>query len=126
LLLNGKYATPEFVCTLIDKEFIHGDMLVAPDESYMIISGRDPESRIGFGGLDLYITFRRADDTWTEAVNMGESINTRAGENCPQVSPDGKYFFFNRYDADADADEGNMYWMDTAVIDGLKSRAVGE
>jgi hypothetical protein len=119
---NGEYASPEFVYTLIDNEFVHGDMFVAPDESYMIISGRDPENQTGFGGLDLYITFRRADETWTEAVNMGEGINTRAGENCPQVSPDGEYFFFNRYDPEAD--EGNMYWVDAAVIDELKRTAL--
>jgi dipeptidyl aminopeptidase/acylaminoacyl peptidase len=123
LFLNGKYSTPEFVYTLIDTEFIHGDMFVAPDESYMIISGRDPKEKTGFGRLDLFITFRRADETWMEAINMGESINTKAGENCPQVSPDGKYFFFNRYDPDAD--KGNMYWMDAAVIDELKKKAVG-
>jgi hypothetical protein len=120
-LENGQYPTPEFVYTLIDSEFIHGDMFVAPDESYMIISGRDAENQAGFGRLDLYIIFRQADGTWTEAVNMGEGINTGAGENCPQVSPDGKYFFFNRYDPDAK--QGNMYWMDAAVIDDLRKTA---
>jgi hypothetical protein len=115
---GGEYGAPEFVYTLVGPEFIHGDMFVAPDESSMIISGRAPDDRTGFGGLDLYITFRRADGTWMEAVNMGGEINTRAGENCPQVSPDGKYLFFNRYDSEAD--KGNMYWIDAAVVDGLR------
>jgi hypothetical protein len=112
--VDGEYAIPEFVYTLISNEFIIGDMFVARDESYMIISGEDPEGVIGHGGLDLYTTFRQADGSWSAAANMGPEINTEAGENCPQVSPDGKYFFFNRYDAAADW--GDMYWVDAAII----------
>ena len=48
---------------------------------------------------------------------MGKSINTKAGENCPQVSPDGKYFFFNRYDPGVK--KGNMYWVDAKIIEYL-------
>ena len=93
-------------------------MFVAPDESYMIISCRDHPENIGSGQGDLYITFRREDGTWTEEINMGVPINTRFGENCPQVTPDGKYFFFNRYDPDTRT--GNIYWMDAKFIEDLK------
>jgi hypothetical protein len=120
-LVKNTYTTPEHVYTLFDQDFIHGDMFVAPDESYMIVSGRDPKGKIGSGRLDLYIIFRNRDGTWTEAINMGKKINTnKAGENCPQVSPDGKYFFFNRYNPDIK--KGDMYWMDAKIIEELKPR----
>ena len=64
------------------------------------------------------IRFRNPDGSWSEALNMGKEINTGAGENCPQVSPDGKYFFFNRYNPDLKM--GNMYWMDAKIIENLK------
>ena len=83
-----------------------------------IISCWDHPDNIGSGQGDLYITFKREDGTWTEELNMGKEINTQYGENCPQVSPDGKYFFFNRYNPDAN--KGNIYWVDVKVIKALK------
>jgi len=115
---DNAYQSPEFVYTVIDTSIIHGDMFIAPDESYFIVSCRDREGNIGHGLLDLYIAFQKIDGTWTEAIHMGDAINTAQGENCPQVSPDGKYFFFNRYDPDADV--GNIYWVDAKIIEELK------
>ncbi|UCE39904.1 MAG: PD40 domain-containing protein [Candidatus Aminicenantes bacterium] len=116
--VNGAYSTPEYVFTAVDSIDTEGDMFVAPDESYLIISCWDHPDNIGSGQGDLYITFRKDDGTWTEEINMGELINTQYGENCPQVSPDGKYFFFNRYNPDAK--EGNIYWVDAKIIENLK------
>lgn len=119
--VGGVYGTPEFVCTVVRDDFILGDMYVALDESYMIISARDPEEKIGYGELDLFITFELPDGGWSECANMGERINTATGgENCPQVTPDGKYFFFNRYEPASET--GNMYWIDAAVIEELRQR----
>ena len=50
----------------------------------------------GFGGSDLYISYRGAEGTWTKAKNLGEIINTPAEEYSPTISPDGKYLFFTR------------------------------
>jgi Tol biopolymer transport system component len=117
---NGDYGTPEHVFTAVDSIDTEGDMFVAPDESYMIISCWDHPDNIGSGQGDLYIAFQKDDGTWTEEINMGKLINTQYGENCPQVSPDGKYFFFNRYNPDAK--EGNIYWVDAKIINELKPK----
>jgi tetratricopeptide (TPR) repeat protein len=122
-LTKTGYNSPEFVTKVISSEVIHGDMFVAPDESYLIVSCRDEEGKIGYGLLDLYILFKRADGSWTQALNMGKEINTSTGgENCPQVSPDGRYLFFNRYDPQLKV--GNMYWLDADIIKRLKSKAL--
>lgn len=113
--VNGAYGATEYVFTALDGVDTEGDMFVAPDESYMIISCWDHPDNIGSGQGDLYITFEKDNGEWTEAINMGERINTQYGENCPQVSPDGKYFFFNRYNPDAK--EGNIYWVDAGIIE---------
>jgi|GEM_PF-549874 len=118
--VNGEYQTPEYVITLFSQDYIHGDLFVAPDESYLIVSGRDPEGKIGSKILDLNILFKRSDGSWGCPVNMGPDINTRAaGENCPAVSPDGRYFFFHRYDRQKK--RGNMYWVDAGIIKTLKA-----
>ena len=104
---------------MISNKIILGDMFIAANESYMIVSCRDEEGKLGNGLLDLYILFKKAEGSWTRALNMGKEINTGAGENCPQVSPDGKYLFFNRYNPEIKI--GNMYWMDAKIIEKLKS-----
>jgi len=49
---------------------------------------------------------------------MGPTINTDLHELCPNVTPDGKYLFFNRnYGAD---DELRVFWVDAGIIDELK------
>jgi hypothetical protein len=118
--VNGVYSTPEHVFTAVDTIDTEGDMFVAQDESYMIISCWDHPDNIGSGQGDLYITFQKEDGTWTDEINMGELINTQYGENCPQVSPDGRYFFFNRYNPDAK--KGNIYWVDAKIIEALKPK----
>lgn len=116
--INGVYGTPEHVFTAVDSIETEGDMFVSPDESYMIISCWDHPENVGSGQGDLYITFQRNNGIWTEEINMGELINTRFGENCPQVTPDGKYFFFNRFDPETE--KGNIYWVDAGIISKLK------
>lgn len=65
---------------------------IAPDESYLVFSslGRDD----GFGGGDLYISFRNEDGIWNDTRNLGANINSNQLDYCPVVSLDGKYLFF--------------------------------
>lgn len=66
---------------------------IAPDESYLIW---DDHRESGYGGPDLYISFRETDNSWGPAINLGDKINTEHREAYGSVSPDGKYFFFQR------------------------------
>ncbi len=89
---------------------------VAPDESYIIFdSGSDPD---GFGGTDLFISFKKSNVSWTESKNMGKTINTEAYEMCACVSPDGKYLFFSRFFEGT----SDLYWVSTDIIEKLKSK----
>lgn len=45
------------------------------------------------GGCDLYISFRKAAG-WTEARNMGKTINSRFLETAPTLSADGRTLYF--------------------------------
>ena len=48
----------------------------------------------GMGGLDLYVSRRQPDGTWSAAVNLGYPINSNGDENSLQVFPDGKTALF--------------------------------
>lgn len=81
---------------------------IAPDESYIIYDG---EQDSGFGESDLYISFN-IDGEWSEAQNLGATINTDQTEMCPTVSPDGKYLLFHR----GNDETGNILWVDFLSI----------
>ncbi len=116
------------------------DPFVAPDESYLIFAsfGR-PDS---LGSADLYVSFR-VDGKWQPARSLGPSVNSKAFEYCPIVSPDGRHFFFTSYRkpeagtpeqattveqlvASFDAIEngmGNIYWMKSDFLDAMRKEA---
>jgi Tol biopolymer transport system component len=89
---------------------------IAPDESYIIFDSQVT----GMGKPELYISFRKAENTWTKAVNMGPIINATKTEFGASVSPDGKYMFFNRR---VDGN-GDVYWVSAEIIEILKADTI--
>jgi hypothetical protein len=116
-LINGFYTLPENLGRSINTEHIEGDLCVSPDEQFIIVACWDRPDNIGGGESDLYISFRQNNGTWTELINMGATVNTQHIENCPTISPDGKYFFFQRFDG---VDTSETFWADARIIDELK------
>jgi hypothetical protein len=86
---------------------------IAPDESYLIFTSERPG---GIGFSDLYITFKKEDNSWTLPVDMemnGAGINRKnAGTGDATLSPDGRFLFFSR--------SGDIYWISTKIIDEIK------
>jgi Tol biopolymer transport system component len=120
-LINGEYAKPELLPSHIN---IPGDGMlnqtpyISPDESFLIYSSRSftPVDEEG----DLYICFRKSDGSWTNRIKLDESINTKGDERFPSVSPDGKYFFFNR---DTPGYSEDVYWVSANIIDILRKKS---
>lgn len=114
-VVDGVYQTPENLGSTINSEHYEGDVFVAHDESYLIISiyGRED----GFGEGDLYVSFCSPDGAWSPPHNMGPGINSSKRDFCPMVTPDGKYLFFSS----KRAGEGDIYWADAMVIEALRN-----
>lgn len=85
-----------------------GDPYVSPGEEYMIFRSNRTG---GFGGIDLYITFRQDGTGWSEPKNLGNKINSQWDELGGDITPDGKYMTFGR--------NGDIYWVSAAFIDNL-------
>jgi hypothetical protein len=113
-LINGIYQTPENLGPVINSENYEGDVFIAHDESYLIVSIYGREDSLGEG--DLYISFRSANDAWSPLRNMGSAINSEKRDFCPMVSPDGKYLFFSS----KRAGEGDIFWVDAKIIETLR------
>ena len=110
---QGIYQNPVNLGPKLNTEYHEWDTYTAPDEGYMIFCSTKPG---GLGDDDLYVTFKVADGSWTEAVHMGKEINSNKSENRPYVTSDGKYFFYTS------TKRGNrdIYWVETKVIEELK------
>jgi len=82
-----------------------GDLYVAPDESYMIISAKETK----IYDCELWISFRNSDKTWTIPISLGDKINTGLAHRFGQyVSPDGRYLFYTKGTSEKDC---NFYWV---------------
>jgi hypothetical protein len=92
---------------------------VAPDESWLVITSSRPD---GVGGGDLYVSFRGDDGRWSEPQLLPSTINSELLDYCPMGTPDGRYLFFSRRTGDSwdEADAGDVYWVDTAVIERMR------
>jgi hypothetical protein len=121
-LIDGKYEPRQKMDERINTGTWIAHPHVAPDESYLIW---DVEREDGYGGSDIYISFRAKDGSWLPAMNMGDKINTELHESGAGVSVDGKYLFFSRgqWEVKEDGSEnwvGRPYWVDAQVIENLR------
>ena len=113
---DGSFEEPLNVGAPINTDGLEGDVYVAPDESYLIVSARRPG---GLGQSDLYISFRDGGGNWREPVSLGPTINTERSDYCPMVTPDGKQFFFSRRTGVSwpETTAGDVYWVDAGVLE---------
>jgi len=66
----------------------------------------------GFGGTDIYISFKKSDNSWSEPLNLGNDINSAVSEYGATISPDGKYFF---YTSGKNGSE-DIFWVSAKII----------
>lgn len=115
-LVNGEREPPKPFPKQINTGEFNAHPYIAPDESYVIWDGqRNSDVR----NADLFISFKLADGSWGPAIKMGKEINTSASEFAAQVTPDGKYLFFNR---NMGPDNTDTFWVDAKVIENLRPK----
>lgn len=112
--VNGKYSAAEKLPGPVNSEFREFDAFVSQDEKMIIFSS---ERTGGYGGSDIYISFKESDNLWSEPVNLGTNINSAASEYGSTISPDGKYFF---YTSGRNGSE-DIYWISAKFIGEFKS-----
>ena len=112
---DGRYAPPRRLVGGVNSPNVADHSFIAPDESYILFDSTRPGGQGGEG--DLYVCFRRPDGSWSEAVNLGDAVNTNGITFCPSASPDGKYIF---YTANLD-----VYWVSAQILEPLRTKALG-
>jgi outer membrane protein OmpA-like peptidoglycan-associated protein/tetratricopeptide (TPR) repeat protein len=86
---NGKWTEP-IAMPFNNKEYSVGHPTLSGDGKTMIFASDMPG---GYGGVDLYVTYRGDDGTWAAPKNLGKTVNTEGNEMFPFLHPDHILFF---------------------------------
>ncbi|MCK0070874.1 hypothetical protein [Kordiimonas laminariae] len=115
-IIDGKREAPIPFPKEINTGQWNAHPFIASDESYVIWDGQRNNAE---RNADLFISFKQEDGLWGEAIKFGEEINTGSSEFAAQVTPDGKYLFFNR---NVGPDNTDTFWVDAKVIEKLRPK----
>jgi WD40-like Beta Propeller Repeat len=108
---NGEYSTAIKLGSMINTASVESSPFIAPDESYLIF-----DRIMSNQYADLFISFKKNDGSWGEAVNM-EELNSEYHELYANVSPDGRFIMFLKSTWD-----GLMpFWVDASIIDSYRN-----
>ena len=106
--VDGAYTMPENLGPAVNTDAEEYGPCVARDGSYLVFSRYEDN---GGQSVDLYVTFLQEDGTWSEARNMGDSVEAFRGGRFAGLSPEGSYLFFVAEGGEA------IYWVDAGVVE---------
>src|SRR5688572_909291 len=86
------WSKPKLLDDPINSDDFEPSFYITKDKQFAFFASDRPE---GYGGLDIYLTMRQPDGTWSEAMNLGLNVNTPYDEDAPFISEDGSTLFFS-------------------------------
>jgi len=113
MIEGDSYSDPKRMGGEINTQWDEWDPCVSPDGDLLVFCSKNPS---GLGEDDLFVSFRMNDGGWSEAVNLGDGINSDRSENRPFITADGKYLFFNS-NVNGNRD---VFWVEMAVVTKLR------
>ena len=85
------WSEPENLGSNINTESWESSPSLSPDRRELYFSSNRPG---GFGGKDLYVSYRMPNGKWGPAKNMGSSVNTAGDELAPFIHADNATLYF--------------------------------
>lgn len=109
---NGQYGPAEPLS--VNSPHQENGPHVSPDHKYLMFHSNRPG---GYGKNDLYISIRQENNSWSEPINMGPTINTEIEQWDPKISPDGKYLFYiHRSGWSTNNETSDIHWVDIRAV----------
>lgn len=102
---GDKLAEPVKLNAPISTEFNEVRPTVDPLGRYLLFVSDRPG---GCGGDDVYVCFKNTDGTWSAPRNLGPDLNTAGDDDVPTISPDGRYWFFEK--------SNDIYWRESPLL----------
>ena len=85
------WSEPSNLGSNINTEFWESAPSLSPDKNALYFSSDRPG---GYGGRDLYVSYRQPNGKWSPAQNMGPGINTAGDEQAPFIHADNQTLYF--------------------------------
>lgn len=90
---SGSWSKPKPL--IIENEYNYSsksDFFLAQSRKTLLLSVMREDTE---GGRDLYVSFSKDDDTWTEPLNLSNMVNTAGEETSPFLASDNKTLYFS-------------------------------
>jgi outer membrane protein OmpA-like peptidoglycan-associated protein len=85
------WSAPINLGTNINTDFWESAPSISIDGNALYFCSNRPD---GYGGIDIYVSYKNEDGYWEEAENLGPDINTEGDEQTPFIHGDNKTLFF--------------------------------
>lgn len=92
LTSNGWSYPEEIKFVKFDNYSHYCDISISPDGSVMVMSIMRSST---IGRRDLYVSFKKDKNLWSEPINMGRQINTNEDDASPFIAADGKTLYYS-------------------------------
>lgn len=89
--VNGKWQRPNNMGRHVNSRFWDSQPSLSADGRMLFFSSN---RRGGYGGNDIWYTVRKADGSWAEAKNLGNTVNTPKDEVSPFIYFNNEILFF--------------------------------
>ena len=76
----------------INSDFWDSAPSISPDGNSIYFASNRPD---GYGGIDIYVSFKNEKGYWKEAINLGPSINTKGDDQTPFIHADNQSLYFS-------------------------------
>lgn len=90
--IGNQWSIPKNVGAPVNSKSKETQPSLSPDGRTLYFASNRPG---GKGGLDLWQSTLQSDSTWSEPVNLGDSINTTGEEQSPFIHPDNTTLYFS-------------------------------
>ena len=88
---NNGWTKPRNVGSNINTDWWESAPSIAPDGQALYFCSNMPG---GYGGIDIYVSYKNQKGGWSEAINLGPNINTAGDEQTPFIHADNKTLYF--------------------------------
>ena len=86
------WSSPKNVGRNINTDFWESAPSISPDGKALYFCSNRPD---GYGGIDIYVSYKNEKGYWEEAENLGPNINTPADEQSPFIHADNQSLYFS-------------------------------
>jgi outer membrane protein OmpA-like peptidoglycan-associated protein len=85
------WSEPQNLGENINTDFWETAPTLSPDKRALYFVSNRPD---GYGGSDLYVSYRQANGKWGPAINMGRDINSAGDEQAPFIHADNQTLYY--------------------------------